>query len=258
MTTTSGAIAFSALGCSVAVHADDREVATYLRDLFRHLEPPSERPQRSYVVTAAGGKLDISADGVEIGDSIQALVRDIDEWLIASSPRLLIHGAGATIDGRAVALVGRTGSGKSTLVAGLVRAGCGYLTDEFVSPDWNRNLVVPYARFITLRENTAAVDAGTRQVDPDRLRPGSIAPASPLGGIVFLDHGPDRETTIARIGRPDALMALAETTFHFHRHGTRALSALGEVVREAECFRLRYSDFNEAVDAVLTDLASSA
>lgn len=42
----------------------------------------------------------------------------------------VLHGSAVTLDGRAVAFVGPTGTGKSVLCAELVRRGCGFLADD--------------------------------------------------------------------------------------------------------------------------------
>ncbi len=52
--------------------------------------------------------------------------------------RLLLHAAAAERDGRVVILAGPEGSGKSTLVAALVRSGLRYVTDETVAVELRR------------------------------------------------------------------------------------------------------------------------
>ena len=87
-----------------------------------------------------GATIDIQLDGRSVGgaNSVAAALSyaqwHLNQEVIAhSSDRALLHaGAVRRPGGGLVVLPGQTNAGKSTLTAGLVRAGWGYLTDELV------------------------------------------------------------------------------------------------------------------------------
>lgn len=80
---------------------------------------------------------------------------------------IFVHAGAVAWHNRAIVVPGRTLSGKSTLVAALVRAGATYYSDEYtvIGPD---GLVRPYARMLSIR--------------PPGGGPGLRTPVSELGG----------------------------------------------------------------------------
>jgi hypothetical protein len=258
---------FSALGCNVRVLAGTDQIGEYVARLFRHLDAPLEAVREHCYEVAAGanGGVVVTSESTAVGSTIQALVRAIDQHLIDASPRLLVHAAAVCRGNRSLALPAQSGKGKSTLVAGLVRSGLAYVTDEFVSPDWDTTEVQPYQRFITLHPDSrplfsdrptiadelgGAVD-GHWQVDPEDVRRGSVADGlTRLGALVFpmFIHG--EGAALEPMSRADALLALSECTFHFHRHGARAFELLGRIVNDCESYRLTFGDLDSACAAV--------
>lgn len=106
--------------------------------------------------------------------------------------RAALHCAAVVIDGRAWALLGERGSGKSTTAAHLARLGCDVLTDDLLVVDGETCFAGP--RAIDLREDAAAVLGGRelgRLGNRERWRvalAGDVLSA-PLGGWVDLCWG---------------------------------------------------------------------
>jgi hypothetical protein len=90
------------------------------------------------------------------------LRREIDE-IVAESSRtaLFVHAGVVGWRGHAILIPGRTMSGKSRLVAELVRRGATYYSDEFAVFDEDCR-VLPYARQTVLRDPGVEVDLGNR------------------------------------------------------------------------------------------------
>src|SRR6266508_1736733 len=65
--------------------------------------------------------------------------------------RVFVHAGVVGWKGKAIVIPGRSYSGKSTLVAELVRAGATYYSDEYAVLD-SRGRVHPYARSLSIRE----------------------------------------------------------------------------------------------------------
>src|SRR5262245_17107922 len=89
-----------------------------------------------------------------------ALLDLLDRMVHALLARLLAQGmyaihAGAVVDhGAALALVGRSGQGKTTLTLGLLRRGMGLLSDELMVVEPSAHRIVPYRRSLHLRPGT--------------------------------------------------------------------------------------------------------
>jgi hypothetical protein len=81
---------------------------------------------------------------------VDALVHDLNRRVVDASPHLLLHAGGVAGAGVAVALPGHMEAGKTTLTAGLVRAGLGYLTDEALAFDRETLLALPYPKPLSI------------------------------------------------------------------------------------------------------------
>ena len=138
-----------------------------LRDsLPPELAPGVEReaPAVSYVVTIGPPRLAgersrycVSRNGTEIfavpteGELLRLLNQDLDFTVARHAPDMLIVHAGVVgWRGMAILIPGRSRSGKSTLVAELVRRGAVYYSDELAVLD-ERGRVHPYRRPLSLR-----------------------------------------------------------------------------------------------------------
>lgn len=181
---------------------------------------------------------------------------------------LAIHAAAASWRGAGVVLPAPPESGKSTLVAGLTRAGCSYLTDEASLIDPVTGLLHPFPRSLWLdRRSVEAVFGGAppgapwrtgRQfhIRPSDLRVDAVGPPCPVRMVVAPSYEAGSATTLEPIGRAEAVTILARNVFHLDRFGARAIEVLARVVREARCYRIRIGDLDEAVGAILDAVRS--
>ena len=108
---------------------------------------------------------------------------------------VLVHAAAAAKGGRAVLLPAPMESGKTTTVAGLVRSGWQYLTDEMVALDPVSLRVLPYPRpmcidrgswdvLADLRPRHAERVTGQWQVPASAVRSGAVAPGARPAAVV--------------------------------------------------------------------------
>jgi hypothetical protein len=176
---------------------------------------------------------------------------------------LAVHAAAASWRGAGIVMPAPPESGKSTLVAGLTRAGGSYLSDEAALIEPGTQLLHPFPRSLWLaRPSFEAVFPGepfpTRwttgrefHVRPADLRPRAIGRPCPVGLVIaprFVRGGP---TSLEPIPRAEALTTLARNAFHLDRFAGSGIELLGRVVEGATCFRLTYGDLTSAVAAVL-------
>ena len=158
---------FSTYGVDFTISADAGDI---LQDCLEYLPPGwtralSKRDSTEYSVThhsqsgaAAEGIFSLTKDGRELfrcDDRTEFLERfgSIVALHVAYNSRKLvfIHAGAVGWSGRAIVIPGRSFSGKTTLVAELVRAGASYYSDEFAVID-QQGRVVPYPQPLQLRE----------------------------------------------------------------------------------------------------------
>jgi Rps23 Pro-64 3,4-dihydroxylase Tpa1-like proline 4-hydroxylase len=151
----------------------------------------------SYVVTAGTvpGTAErpgyrISCDGVEVfaaateEDVFRWLCQDIDNTVAQRSRRMLfVHAGVVGWRGLAIVIPGRSHTGKSTLVAELVRRGAVYYSDEFAVLD-DTGKVHPYRRTPVLR------DERRQPQDLRLMRDGDPTEPLPVGLIVAGPYQP--------------------------------------------------------------------
>jgi len=178
-----------------------------------------------------------------------------------------VHASAAALDGRAIVLPAPSGHGKSTTVAGLVRAGWDLLTDEAALFDPHDDLVHPFARPVALSDASMAALPGLAESLPpsyamfrrhdhrisvDDLRPGALGAPARVAFVIFPSYVPGRRTRLIPFGRSEALTKMLHGTFNLERVGSAGVETLGRVVRSAECYRLEIGALDDAVELIRT------
>ena len=203
---------------------------------------------------------------------LEFVLWDVNRSAVASAHGLFsVHAAAASWRGRGILLPAPPDSGKSTLVAGLTRAGCAYLTDEAALIDPETAIVHPFPRSLWLER--ASVDAvfgpdaeaalrwrTGRQfhVRPTDLRPRAIGRPCPIRYVVAPSYVSGSATSLEPMSRAEALTALARQSFYLGRFGGDGVRLLGRVVESAECYRARIGDLDQAVGLIMRMVAGSA
>jgi hypothetical protein len=138
-------IAFEAMGARAAVSVPTHELVAPVSERL----PPGSRPcppepvdRRFALVRHVGGGYGIVADADTVL-SDAALDRALDvlrscllgHVLVQAREVVFVHAGVVGYAGRAIVLPGASGTGKSTLVAALVRRGAAYYTDDFAPLD---------------------------------------------------------------------------------------------------------------------------
>jgi hypothetical protein len=177
---------------------------------------------------------------------------------------LLVHaGAVTTPDGRVALFPAPSGAGKTTLVSALVRAGFGYLSDEAAAIDPATSLVLPFPKALTVKVAAGAVfpelapgEHGDRfvgsqwHVDPEAIRPASVAGPSEATYVIAYRYRPGAKTEVTAMSRAEACVELGQNAMNKPHHRGAALSILARVMERAAAYRLSSGDVGEAVDAV--------
>lgn len=235
-------------GVDVVVHlSGDAALAEHVRQALESLSAPATVPpcERSAFHVYAGA---------------DAWSRVLDRVVAAVNARVVSHlgrtgtalHAGAVQRGAAtVVLPAATGRGKSTLVAGLLRDGWGYLTDEAVLLDHSLR-AHPYPKPLTVERGAQELfadlgDPPFRGTSSWYLRPMDLTtdwlaePARPT--VVLLPEWARGAACSVDLLTPGhAVMALATRVFAFGVHPERHLERLVRVARSVPVARVRYPD----------------
>src|SRR5574341_810834 len=139
---------FVAYGVRVGIRANSPEVLERLPDrlppgwalapspVVEHLYSllvggagPQTNLRRFNLLYAGSARL---ARTMALDEALESLEADLHLTVAgAARGRLFVHAGGVGWGGRAIVVAGRTRSGKSTMVAALVRAGATYYSDEY-------------------------------------------------------------------------------------------------------------------------------
>lgn len=187
---------------------------------------------------------------------------------------LMLHAAVLERGGRALLLPAWPGHGKTTLCAALAHRGWRLFSDEFGLLRPGTRELVPIPRPMPLKNASIAV---IRQFVPEAFlgptipntRKGTIAhvrpPAdsvaraqerAPAAWLVFPRWQEGAALGLEEIPKSEGYMQLATNAFNYEMLGEAGFTTARDLVDGARCFRLVYSDLEEAVGA-LTALADS-
>jgi hypothetical protein len=226
------------------------------------------RPQSSFVVNGTRPFLPLPASlagpAVEWGLN-WCIGTKSHRWIVA-------HAAVLERNGRALIMPAASGSGKSTLCAALTYSGWRLFSDEFALIDPETRQVWPAPRPISLKSASIELIAGRHPdviygpeaIDIDGARFVHARPPAdsvrrahepaPIGWIVSPLYSAKAQTTFERIPKAQALMELTGQSFNYN-YLPNGFTALGELVRTTDCFRVEYSALDDVLER-LTRLTS--
>ena len=259
-----GGIAFLTHGIRVGIRVDDPAV---LDRLPAHLPPdwkPLADPVVKYLysirVARNGGRQggrhahrlysgpNITSSATNLEKTLDDLAANLDFAVSVSARRLLfVHAGVVGWRGRAILIPGRSMSGKTTLVAELVRGGATYYSDEFAVLD-AKGRVHPYARRLALRiPGTGRV----RRCSVEELGGRAGRRPLPVGLIVVTEHRPGARWRPRPLSRGQALLALLDNTVLARHRPEVAVHTLRRAVSTARAIRSRRSEADGMVASLL-------
>lgn len=141
---------------------------------------------------------------------------------------IFVHAGVVAHGGRAIVIPGPSFSGKTTLVAELVRAGAQYYSDEFAVLD-EQGLVHPYAKPLSMRAG------GIEQTDRGVHEFGGTAAeeAAPIGRVVITTYHPDAQWNPQQLSAGEAVLALLSNTVPAQERPEQSLSTLKRALEHA-------------------------
>jgi len=236
-------------------------------DKVRPVLPYGSRPvsggtvERMYSIIAGGGDAgakvrrfnvlygdwDRIARTMDLGELLEAL--EVNMRMFAAEfarRRIFIHAGVVGVRGQAILIPGRSFTGKTTLVAELVRAGARYYSDEFAVLD-ERGRVHPFLKPLSLREGS-----GYGQTDHPVERFGMPGEKPlPVGLVVVSEYGEGASWEPQLLSPGEGALELLANAVAARRDPERVLSTLQEVVSQAPVLKGDRGEARETAEAIL-------
>lgn len=204
------------------------------------------------------------SSGRYTNELLGSLAWHINQSVIRTSVHryLLMHAAAATTADVTVVLAADMESGKTTTVAGLLRSGFDYVTDEAVAVDPGSLRVSPFPKTLSVDPGSwplfpecAPVESArvTRQwlVEPARL--GARIARDPVPApsvILFPKYVAGAKTELLPVSPGEATHEMCRMSFEFADHPRRNLLTAARLATSATCARLRIGSLDEALNLI--------
>lgn len=239
-------VRFSVYGGRIDVRTNDPDTAGWVRDHLPFGAGPGADGEPDVVlrvVREPGGgpgaeRYRLTADGepvVEIADRHRFLERLEQELHFAAAAsartRAFVHAGAVLVDGEVVLIPGRSGTGKTSLVAALIRAGAMYLSDEYAVID-RHGRVHPYPRPLRIRTS------GGRVSRPVEWWDGGVAQEPARASTILVTRFcPGARWRPEEIGRAEAMLELFSNAVTARTRSSVVLSALRKAVEGTGAYR---------------------
>jgi len=164
--------------------------------------------------------------------------------------RVFVHAGVVGWKGRAIVVPGRSFSGKSTLIAELVRAGATYYSDEYavIDPDGR---VHPYFKPIELREEGTSKQA---KFDVSSMGGHVGTESLPIGLVLMTKYKAGATWGPKKLTSGKAVLELLDNTVSARRDPEAALNSLRQVVADAEVLKGVRGEAERTVPAIFRRL----
>jgi hypothetical protein len=201
-------------------------------------------------------------------------IRQILFWWLGSRGYLQVHGAAVgTAEGGAL-VVGKAGSGKSTVALACLGSGLLYAGDDYVAValDPSPRVASLYSsgklepshvhgllpHLLPLLANPDELETEKAVVYVQQHFPGQTTAGFPLGAVLVPTLRPERrEPRIAEAPRAAAFAALAPSTiFQLHTAGAGELATMSSLVARVPCYTLELGSDVTAIPGAIAGLLS--
>lgn len=173
------------------------------------------------------------------------IVADLQTFLVLTAPGVaFVHAGVVALGGRVIVVPGASRSGKSTLVAALLRAGATYLSDEFAVLGAG-GLIAPYARPLVLR-----AEGGERRVEPGAFGATTAHAPLPADTVLFTQYSPDGVFAPEPLSSGDAILRLLAHCPGAQTRPVETLALLRGLMNGARAWTTRRGDADGAAQAL--------
>jgi hypothetical protein len=209
-------------------------------------------PQRSHLVYANGERIARVSQFEQAADAFES---NVQLYVAEMSPRrVFVHAGVVGWRGQAIVIPGRSFSGKTTLTAALVKAGCVYYSDEYAVLD-SAGRVHPYARRLGIRERGQFERATRYAVETLGGKRG--AKPLPVALIIVSQYEPGATWQPRRLSAGEGALAMLENTVSARREPQTALATLRRVVAQSSVLKGERGEAQQMVDFIFNRLAEN-
>jgi hypothetical protein len=249
-------IAFEAFGVPVTVQAPSPEIMARVELIlppgWQRREAIEDGPRfvlRShdgvtYIVEYPG---EVVAGSDDLDVALEVLDAKLRMHIASEAPEyVFVHAGVVGHRDRAIVIPGYSFSGKTTLVAELVRGGATYYSDEYAVLDAD-GLVHPYAKPLSIRT------VGRDSIDHPVQTLGGTAGDEPLpiGLVVAAVYSPDGQWDPRRLSAAEGILALLANTIPAQDRPEQSLQALRRAVDGAVVLEGERGEASAIVDQLL-------
>ena len=229
--------------------SDDMEVE-YLYSVVVGNEPERRGFRKKHVVYSDAQLLQ-GGEGLDF--VLKALERDLHLFIgEMARGRVFVHAGAVGWKNRAILLPGLTFTGKSTLVAELVRGGATYYSDEFAVLD-SEGFLHPFARPLSLRDRTSHEG---RSIEVEELGGVRGQEAIPVGMVIATEFDSEAGWNPNKVSQGEAVLALFANTLSARRQPEVVLPVLHKSVAGATLFSGPRGEAREAARRILNLLSA--
>ena len=260
-------ISFKAYGVKVGLRVSEPDALDRLLDHLPYGWEPAATPtvERLYSLVVGGvgrrsnvrrfnllyGNLDRLARTRNLDEALEVFQSNLQLYLAEEARRrVFVHAGVVGWHGRAIVIPGRSFSGKTTLVAELVRAGATYYSDEYAVFD-SRGRAHPYPKPLSLRE-----DGSDRQknytVDEIGGRPG-VKPL-PVGLLIVSEYKRGARWRPQQVSAGQGGLALLANTVSARRQPETVLTTLKSVLSQAVVLKGARGEAVDMANSILKHL----
>jgi hypothetical protein len=242
-------LAGEAYGVHIRISADSKDVADRMAQLLPpgwidHTDDPSAVDPEQEVanftlLTKDGIEYVLGRDQVllaraSLDIALHVFDAQLRAYIALHSPNhVFVHAGTVGHRGKAIVVPGKSFSGKTTLVAELVRAGATYYSDEYAVLD-EQGLVHPYPKPLSIR-----LGAGVGTLHPVESIGGTAGSTPlPVGLIVVSQYVKDAGWDPRRLTSGEAVLALLANTVPAQERPQETMQALRAAIDDAGAIAL--------------------
>jgi hypothetical protein len=257
-------VSLTSYGVRVGIRVNDPRVLTRLSDYLPPGATPTQSPlsERLYSLVSAGKSRQSNirrlnllyrnservARTEDFEQILESLRADLQLYVAETAKRrIFVHAGVVGWKGRAVVIPGRSFSGKSTLVAEMIRAGAIYYSDEYAVLD-SRGRVHPYSRPLSIRENGSVEQ---RQLPAEAFGGTCGVESLPVGLIIVTQYQLGATWRPRRLSPGRGVLALLANTVSARRQPQKALGTLQKVASRATILKGARGEANQVVDSII-------
>jgi hypothetical protein len=254
--------AVSAFGCNFEVAACSEAQSVLDRYVFPSLPRLAAgecEPDIFIRVDCPAGQFRLSVNKAVVASSpeilklLPSLIRALDDAVIERLKTLHAVHAGAVLwRGKVLLLPGITHSGKSSLVAELLRRGATYFSDEYALID-REGRVHPYPRPLLLRHGRPE----QAPVLAEEFGAAVACAPAPVGWVFSLMYEPAGAWSVVPVPQSMATLNLLQNTPHVLADSPDMVAAFQSAVAGADCYTGRRADAVDAANQIVRMLESS-